>query len=515
MPQVQVIPPILEQAKKIKVAAYARVSSDSVDQLNSFSSQVEYYTDYIQSKEEWEFAGLYADEAVTGTTTEKRSDFQRLLADCHAGKINRILVKSISRFARNTLDCIQTVRELKQLGIAVEFEKENIDTGSLGSEMLLSILGAAAQEESLSISKNLKWSYRRRMRSGDFTTHSAPFGYFFEDKTLVPNPQETPIVEYIFNSYLAGKSMDEIARDLTAKEKGSGSRKGASWRRTTIQYILTNEKYIGDSLVQKKFTPDVIPLRKVKNQGQLPQYYIWNSHPPLIERETFEKVQELIRQKTEQYAAKKSSQVFPLSRMVKCGLCGSTFQRRPSKEKIQWSCYHHLQNRELCSMGTVCETEIYQAFAQMYYKLMDNRHSVLNPMLMQLEELKEKSLFSRPEVMDLNRKISELAKQNHSLARLQAKGCMDSAVFIERSNRNNRKIEKLRLQLVKLQGSDHISETIENTQLLVKLMDQEKSMLEFDPFIFKMMIRQITVLHDKFCFELINGLVLEEGRETL
>ncbi len=142
-------------------------------------------------------------------------------------------------------------------------------------------------------------------------------------------------------------------------------------------------------------------------------------------------------------------------------------------------------------MGTVCETEIYQAFAQMYYKLMDNRHFILNPMLMQLEELKEKSLCSRPEVMDLNRKISELAKQNHSLARLQAKGCMDSAVFIERSNRNNRKIEKLRLQLVKLQGSDHISETIENTQLLVKLMDQEKSMLEFDPSIFKMMIRQI------------------------
>ena len=166
-------------------------------------------------------------------------------------------------------------------------------------------------------------------------------------------------------------------------------------------------------------------------------------------------------------------------------------------------------------MGTVCETEIYQAFAQMYYKLMDNRHFILNPMLMQLEELKEKSLCSRPEVMDLNRKISELAKQNHSLARLQAKGCMDSAVFIERSNRNNRKIEKLRLQLVKLQGSDRISETIENTQLLVKLMDQEKSMLEFDPSIFKMMIRQITVFHDKFCFELINGLVLEEGREHL
>ena len=160
MPQVRVIPPLPEQVKKIRVAAYARVSSNSADQLNSFITQVEYYTQYIQSKYAWEFAGLYADEAVTGTATDKRTDFQRLIEDCRAGKIDRILVKSISRFARNTLDCIQTARELKLLGVAIEFEKENIDTGNMGSEMLLSILGSAAQEESLSISKNIKWSIR-------------------------------------------------------------------------------------------------------------------------------------------------------------------------------------------------------------------------------------------------------------------------------------------------------------------------------------------------------------------
>lgn len=219
MPQVKVIPPIAEQAKKLRIAAYARVSSDSADQRNSFATQVDYYTSYIQSEDEWEFAGLYADEAVTGTTADKRDDFQRLLEDCRAGKIDRILVKSISRFARNTLDCIQAVRELKQFGVAVEFEKENIDTGNMGSEMLLSILGAAAQEESLSISKNLKWSYRRRMKSGDFITSKAPLGYFFTNNTLVPNPQEVPIVEYIFKSYLAGKSLEEIAADFNEEER--------------------------------------------------------------------------------------------------------------------------------------------------------------------------------------------------------------------------------------------------------------------------------------------------------
>ena len=272
MPQVKVIQPLSEQSKKLRVAAYARVSSDSADQLNSFATQVDYYTGYIQSKEEWEFAGLYADEAISGITADKRSDFQRLLADCHAGKIDRILVKSISRFARNTLDCIQTVRELKQLNIPVEFEKENIDTGSLGSEMLLSVLGAAAQEESLSISKNLKWNYRHRMKNGDFTTHIAPFGYSYKSKTLVPNPNEVPTIEYIFNSYLSGKSLSEIAKELNQNEKLITSEKHPEWNRTSIQYILTNEKYVGDSLVQKRFTPDELPLKKIRNVGQLPRY---------------------------------------------------------------------------------------------------------------------------------------------------------------------------------------------------------------------------------------------------
>ena len=278
MPQVRVIQPISEQAKKLRVAAYARVSSDSADQLNSFATQVAYYTDFIQSKDEWEFAGLYADEAVSGTTADKRDDFQRLLADCRAGKIDRILVKSISRFARNTLDCLQTVRELRQLGVAVEFEKEGIDTGNMGSEMLLSILGSAAQEESLSISKNLKWSYRRRMRSGDFITSKDLLGYFFKNNTLVPNPKEVPIVEYIFNSYLSGKGTEEIAAELNAANLKTDKKPSGRWHSTMIRYILSNEKYIGDSLVQKRYTPEELPLRQKRNSGELSQASVYKGY---------------------------------------------------------------------------------------------------------------------------------------------------------------------------------------------------------------------------------------------
>lgn len=237
MPQVQIIPPIGEQAKKLRVAAYARVSSDSEEQLNSFAIQMAYYAALIAEKEDWEFAGLYADEGVTGTSTAKREDFQRLLADCQAGKIDRILVKSISRFARNTADCIQTVRELHTLGVSVYFEKEDIDTGAMGSEMLLSILGSAAQEESLSISQNLKWSYRRRMRAGKFITCRAPLGYYLKGNTLEPDPQEVPIVHYIFRSYLAGKGTVEIAEELNHLDSSPRQR----WSTSAILYILRNE----------------------------------------------------------------------------------------------------------------------------------------------------------------------------------------------------------------------------------------------------------------------------------
>ena len=424
MPEVKIIQPIVEQAKKLRVAAYARVSSDSVDQLNSFATQVAYYTDFIQSKDEWEFAGLYADEAVSGTTADKRNDFQRLLADCRVGKIDRILVKSISRFARNTIDCIQTVRELKQLGIAVEFEKEYIDTGNMGSEMLLSILGSAAQEESLSISKNLKWSYRRRMKSGDFITCSAPLGYYLKNGTLIPDSQEVPIVEYIFSSYLTGRSLKEIATELSTMEVGIADKKSERWHRSTIRYILANEKYIGDSLVQKWFTPDELPLKHQKNKGEISQYYIKNSHPAIISREIFETVQQLLKQRVEQHFSKTAIRSFPLSRTMQCALCGSTFQRRPNTKTVRWTCYQHLQSKELCPMTIIEENEVYGAFLSVYNKLLDNKNSILKAMLNQLLELQVKTVFARPDIMAANERISELVKQNHSLSRLQTKGCL-------------------------------------------------------------------------------------------
>ena len=477
MREVKVIQPITEQARKLRVAAYARVSSDSADQLNSFATQMEYYTAYIQSKEEWEFTGLYADEAVTGTSMDKREDFNRLIQDCRAGKIDRVIVKSISRFARNTLDCIQTVRELNLLGVTIEFEKEHIDTKKMGSEMLLSILSAAAQEESLSISKNLKWSYRKRMRSGNFITCSAPLGYSLEHNRLVPDPKEVPIVKYIFDSYLNGKGVAEIAAELTSMGFRTNQKGSKYWKTTTILYVLRNEKYIGDALVQKKVTAESLPLTRKKNEGELSQYYIKNSHPAIIFREEFDTVQELLKQRGLSHIIKEDPKRFSLSKVIKCGMCGSTFYRRPYDKNIKWACSCHLKSKVSCSMKAVRQEEIYQAFLRMYHKLRDNRALVLKPMLDQLRELQDKCHIADPEQFEINSQITELIQQNHALARLQTKGCIDSAIFIERCNRNNREIERLRIELNKSRESDILGNMISNTELLWDILETGKPML--------------------------------------
>ena len=213
MPQVQVIQPIQQQPKRLRVAAYARVSSDSEDQLNSLAVQVDYYTHLIQENPNWEFAGIYTDEGITGTSTKRREQFNRLMDDCRAGLIDRVLVKSASRFARNTADALSSVRELKSLGVTVAFEKEGFDTETSNGEMLLSIICAVAQEESLSISQNMKWGIHKRMRTGNYITNATPFGYTQINHQLVPEKNNAMIVNDIFKSYLSGMEIQSSTRN--------------------------------------------------------------------------------------------------------------------------------------------------------------------------------------------------------------------------------------------------------------------------------------------------------------
>ena len=314
---------IEEQEDKIRIAAYCRVSTDSEDQLNSYMTQLRYYENFLSESETERLVSVYADEGITGTRMDKREEFQRMLKDCRRGKIDRIIVKSISRFARNTKDCLSVLRELKDLGITVLFESQNIDTANITDEIMVTVMGGLAQEESASISKNVRWSIRSKMKNGTVKFHSAPLGYDLYEGNLIINKREAEIVKSIYKMFLSGMGYASICRELN-ESKVIKNDKETKWFPTSIQYILTNEKYIGDSLWQKNYNTSM-PYRKVRNKGELEKYYINNTHEAIITREEFEKVQELIEQR--KHPNKNLINNYPLSKKIYCGKCKKIYKR--------------------------------------------------------------------------------------------------------------------------------------------------------------------------------------------
>jgi len=351
-----------------KVAAYARVSSGKDAMINSLSAQISYYSEYIQSQRDWEYVGVYADEAMTGTK-ESRPEFQHMIADCKAGKIDMIITKSISRFARNTVTLLETVRELKTLGVDVCFEKENIHSISGDGELMLTILASFAQEESLSVSENCKWRIRNNYEEGipkGFTI----YGYDIKKRKMTVNEGQANIVRQIFKMYLTGKGSNVIAKSLN--EDGISSPMGKMWSECVIMDILKNEKYIGDLLLQKYYSKDHISKRTMKNDGRLKQYYVTENHEPIISRDDFEKVQRIIFEKEQRNPHVKAYE-YRFKDMVFCSECGCKFSRKkvqsntPS-EYFVWKCrtYNH-KGREYCSNKQIPD-EILTRFADDFDK---------------------------------------------------------------------------------------------------------------------------------------------------
>lgn len=441
MPQVQVIQPIQQQPKRLRVAAYARVSSDSEDQLNSLAVQVDYYTHLIQENPNWEFAGIYTDEGITGTSTKRREQFNRLMDDCRAGLIDRVLVKSASRFARNTADALSSVRELKSLGVTVAFEKEGFDTETSNGEMLLSIICAVAQEESLSISQNMKWGIHKRMRTGNYITNATPFGYTQINHQLVPEKNNAMIVNDIFKSYLSGMSINEIAEHLNTIYPKENSK----WNPRTIHAILRNEKYIGDSLYQKTYTTDSLPLKRYLNTGQRSKYYAMETHEGIISKTDYEKVQNLLAKKS---ITGEIDRTCVFSKKIYCSICGAICSRKgPPTQGFVWCCRTHLQSKALCLLKSIREDELQQAFLSIYNRLQCNQKTILEPLvddLLGLRHLQEQKYKKR---LALGEDIQHLAKQKHNLTRIHTLGYIEEPQFIERSAAIEQQIRERKQQL--------------------------------------------------------------------
>lgn len=360
--------PIAVKTKR-KVAAYARVSTDHEDQLNSYEAQRDYYTNYIKGNDDWEFAGIYSDEGISGTSTKKREGFQQMVADALAGRIGLILTKSVSRFARNTVDSLTTIRELKAHGTEVYFEKENIWTFDSKGELLISIMSSLAQEESRSISLNVTWGWHKRFADGKPVV---PFGRFLgydrgEHGELVINPEEAETVRIIYGEFLAGLSFAAIANKLTGLGIPTPSG-NAVWSGGTIKSILTNEKYKGCALLQKGYTEDYLTKKRVKNNGAVPQYFVEDSHPAIIEPAAFDRVQDLIDQRSRR-GSFSGSTIF--SAKIRCGECGEFYGSKVWHSTDQyrrtiWRCNGKYRDKEhRCSTPHLTEDEIRAAFVRM------------------------------------------------------------------------------------------------------------------------------------------------------
>ena len=316
-----------------RVAAYARVSSGKDAMLHSLSAQVAYYSNVIQKNPEWEYAGVFADEAISGTK-EERPEFQRLMAECRAGNVDIILTKSLSRFARNTVTTLNMVRALKELGVDVWFERENIHSLGADGEFMLTILASFAQEESLSASENQKWKIRKSFSEGILTS-TTMYGYCFEQGELFIIPEEAEVVRMIFSDYLSGMGVNAIVRKL--RRLNIPAKYGGVWGQNTIQKMLRNEKYKGDLLLQKTFIVDHISKKQAKNDGQLPQYYVENAHEAIIEPAVFDEVQTEIKRRAKN-EGKPAPARYPFTGKIMCEKCGKNYRRKTTAAGIRWCC---------------------------------------------------------------------------------------------------------------------------------------------------------------------------------
>ena len=331
----RVVFPTLRPIEVTRVAAYARVSSGKDAMLHSLSAQVSYYSNLIQKHPGWLYCGVYADEALTGTK-DSRENFQRLLTACRNGKVDLVITKSISRFARNTVTLLQSVRELKELGVDVYFEEQNIHTMSADGELMLTILASYAQEESRSASENQKWRITKNFQSGR-PWNNTMFGYRQVDGQLVVVPEEAEIVRDIFSWYLDGLGVQAIVKRL--QEHGIPNRLGKPWTDTGISKLLKNYTYTGNLLLQRKFRTDHITKRTVDNRGELPMYQVEGTHEAIIPLETFERVQKEREARAHKFHESKATPLkYPFSGLIRCGCCGKNYKRKTTPVRVIWQC---------------------------------------------------------------------------------------------------------------------------------------------------------------------------------
>lgn len=440
MPQIFIDGTAAEEVNRLKVAAYARVSTEREEQEDSFERQVAHYTTLINARADWQMVGIYADPGITGTKAEKRPDFLRMIQDCRDRKIQKVLVKSISRFARNTVDALNYIRELKDLGISVCFESENIDTMTPGGEVLITILAAMAEQESRTISSNIRWAYQKKFERGEVVINTGlMLGYkkVGKDKDGMPiyeiDEEEAEIVRRIYREYASGASVTRIAKSLQDDEIKT-KRGSTRWLPRSIEGILTNEKYTGNAILGKTFKPDVLSKKRQKNDGvRSPQYYVEDTHPAIIDKALFNIVQEQMKQRkevsTKAVGSTKFTSKYPFSGLLVCGECGAKLRRHVrtmgSGEKVPaWGCSNRIINgRSECDSHHVNENTLQKTYLEALRAITDNADEIIDMITVKTNGSTE--VDAKSEAKKIADKIAEIQesvfnlhkqKQNHKIS---------------------------------------------------------------------------------------------------
>jgi len=494
---------------KLKVAAYCRVSTDSDEQATSYEVQIEHYTNYIQNNLEWELAGIYADDGITGTNTKKRDEFNRMIQDCMEGKIDMIITKSISRFARNTLDCLKFIRQLKDKNIPVFFEKENINTMDSKGEIMLTIMASLAQQESQSLSQNVKLGIQYRYQQGEIQiNHNRFLGYTKDDnKQLVIDPEGGEIVKRIYREYLEGASLLQIARGLEAEDVLTAAGK-AKWRPETLKKILQNEKYIGDALLQKTYTLDFLSKKRVKNNGIVPQYYVENNHEPIIPRDLYMQVQEEMARRTNIRSGKGEkkrvySSKYALSSIVYCGDCGDIYRRvhwnNRGYKSIVWRCVSRLEEKGSdCTSPTINEEMLQNAVVKAINELLGNKESFLQALQDNIATILNGENDNATD--DIDGKLIDLQKQ--LLKQVKSKNDYNEVadeIYRLRELRQNALVENTE-QEGKRQRIAEMKEFL-NAQLF--------KIAEYDEQLVRRLIEKVTVFDEKLTVEFKSGVEID------
>ena len=499
---------IKKAAKCLRVAAYCRVSTDDKEQKTSYEAQIQYYTNKINKNPDWQMAGIFADEGITGTQAKKRPQFLKMIRLCRQGKIDVILTKSLSRFARNTVDSLNYIRELKMLGIAVISEKENINTLTVESEMLITIMSCFAQAESESISKNVSWGVRQSFKSGNVPMQYKKLLGYKKGENGLPEiiPEEAEIVKEIFRSYLDGMSLKQIADSLNSRGIKT-KHKHTTWQTELVKSVLVNEKYTGDALLQKTYITDCITKKSRKNNGELPMYLVKNHHEPIISHADFNRVQEEMARrgakkaiadklgKTDQgkYSAK-----YALSELLICGECGSHYRRvtwtAKGFKEIKWRCINRIQygKRKCHSSPTIDEQPLHRAIVSTINDFCEVKDDVAKALRESITEVLDPNL--NRSVQAAQQRIDELAHNIDELIKLAtvpetaATAMADIEKFSEEMKTLREFIETEKAKQAAAQhGSDELNTILE------RLENEDFTMTEYDDVAVRQLIEKITI----------------------